>query len=169
MCLSNDKRLSGRCSCFCTSLNLHNICSYNYPQPFWDSAVRYDTAVKSSHKIDRLAHLCIFNVGTVWLNTGRLFRAGISLSSRLSSLALSLSASMLQAVCTNLSSSGCQLLSHCLQLLLFNKQLLIVSLPQRLQGKDPLKRSRQENNIQLQRKIRDAVITLHMHNICTQA
>lgn len=37
------------------------------------------------------------------------------------------------------SSSGCQLLSQGFQFLLLNKQLLIVSLSQRLQGKNPLK------------------------------
>lgn len=38
-----------------------------------------------------------------------------------------------------LSSSGCQLLSQGFQFLLLNKQLLIVSLSQRLQGNNPLK------------------------------
>lgn len=51
---------------------------------------------------------------------------------------------------THLSSLSCQLLSQCFQLLFFTKQLLIVSLSQRLKGKNPLKQSTQHAQIKTQ-------------------
>lgn len=66
----------------------------------------------------------------------------------------------------HLSSSGCQLLSQGFQFLLFNKQLLIVSLSQRLQGKNPLKATlRAMQKFQEKKKPRHSLHNLNWTNL----